>query len=96
MMWGYDPSGYGYGSMMGWGGFGLLFMIFWWAIIIAVAISLFRWFSHKCDGHDCEHSGRRIRHEYEKSALDLLKERYAKGEIDKDEFETKKKDLTEN
>ena len=73
-------DGYGYG-MMGYGGmfFGLLF----WIIIIVVAYFLIKSL--------IEHN--KTQGVAGKSALDLAKERYAKGEITKEELEEIKKNL---
>jgi putative membrane protein len=51
-------------------------------LIIWGIISLIRWISS---------SGGGVHHE--SSALEILKQRYARGEINKEEFEQKKKDL---
>ncbi len=77
-MWGY-MSDYGYG----WGGMGFGMLLFWGLFIVGVVMLL------KCyrGSGACGKQGR------ENSALDLLNERYARGEIDKEEFEQKKRDL---
>jgi len=74
-------------SMMGYGfngfaPFGMIFMLLWWGLIIAGIVALVKWISRSSD------MARGT------SALDILKERYAKGEIDKKEFDERRKDLS--
>ncbi|MFA7385888.1 MAG: SHOCT domain-containing protein [Candidatus Paceibacterota bacterium] len=64
------------------GAFGWFFMVLWWVFIVVVIIALLRWISERQKNDNNK-----------KSPLEVLKERYAKGEIDKKEFEEKKKDL---
>ena len=71
----------GYG--MGWG-WSIIMMAFWIAVIVGI-ISLIRWVVVSTN------KGRETR--AEDSAIEILKRRYASGEINKDEYEEKKKDL---
>ena len=98
MMWGGWSSPFGSNqsnnSMMNFGfmpfgGFGWIFMLVFWGLIIWVIVSLVRGGFGR--GHMCGHDHGDSSHE--KSPLEILKERYAKGEIDKKEFEERKKDL---
>ncbi len=72
--------------MMGWSFFWLIplmFIVFWILVIVAL-VYFIRWLAS---------SGRRPIPAAD-SALDILKKRYARGEISKEEFEEKKKDLS--
>lgn len=73
---------YGYGP--GIGLFGALLTVLFWVLVIWLIVALARR-SHWGHGTMMPPGNR--------SALDILKERYAKGEINKEEFEQKKKDL---
>ena len=86
--------GFGFNNMMGWGlgSFGWISMIFWWALIVVGIVAFARLVSGA--GQSRDDRGHRDLKNYEKSALEILKERYARGEIDKKEFEEKKKDLS--
>jgi len=71
--------------MMGFGGFGMIFgFIFFVAIVIGV-IFLIVWLVRR--------SGCCATHKTSTHSLEILKERYAKGELTKEQYESMKKDL---
>lgn len=73
--------------MMGWGygmgALGGLMMLVIWVLVIVGLVYLIRWLAQSVKKSETK----------EETALDLLKKLYAKGEISKEEFEEKKKDL---
>lgn len=92
-----EPYRYGYGPhMMDWGGgwfgmiFGPFFMILVLAAVIAVVILLVRWVSGPLYGAQPPHHLQPGR-----TPLDILKECYARGELDKEEFEERRRVLGE-
>lgn len=92
-----DAERYGWGPhMMGWGGgwyamiFGPLFMIFFLAVLVAVVVMLVRWLGGPWQGTYPPHQIPPPR-----TPLDILKERFARGEIDKAEFEDRRRVLGE-
>jgi putative membrane protein len=82
-MWGHMGSNDWEG---GWGimGFGMMGMTLFWILLVVALVLLIKtlWSSETKSGQ-----------KRETTALDILKERYARGEIDKTEFDQKKHDL---
>ena len=84
MYWG---PGFGWMGMM----FGGLMMLLFWGVLIALAIVAFRAFTRSggWPSRDVNRTAARS----EDNALTILKERYAKGEIDKEQYERMRADL---
>ena len=77
-MYGYHNM---YHNMMGWGG-GIGMIIFWVVLIVAI-IFLLKYLLPRSNE----------RAEHKETPQEILKRRYASGEIDKAEYEVKSKDL---
>ena len=79
------PAGGYYGHPMMWGDgyglFGVVSMLLFWGVVIVLAVVAVRWL---IDQRSVGKSS---------SALDILKERLAKGEIEPEEYETRRKAL---
>lgn len=77
-------------GVMPWYGmiFGPIMMIIWLVILIVIVGAVIRWLQGGSIGPLPSLTGR-------KRALEILEERFAKGEIEKDEFQEKKRLLSE-
>jgi putative membrane protein len=83
MMGGYGP---GYGMMGGYG-FGIAHLVFWAIVLVAIVVGIV-WLVRSMTGSGAQH------HPPKRSVgLEALEERYARGEINREEYLQKKKDI---
>ncbi|QID19796.1 SHOCT domain-containing protein [Nitrogeniibacter mangrovi] len=64
---------------MGWNGMGFGMILVWVLLIIALVVVVRGWRGRESDAPQ--------------KPIDILKTRYARGEIDKDEFERRRRDI---
>lgn len=74
-----------YGTMSGGMGIWMFFGVIFWFVLIAGIVLLGIWVIQRIAGGE---PGRPV-----ESSLEILKKRYARGEISKEEFEVKKRDI---
>lgn len=73
-------------SFGGWGmGLGFIFMLLFWALVILGIAALIRWLMTQSSPGKNSH---------DKTPLEIVQERYARGEINREEYEQKLRDLT--
>jgi len=74
------------GGYWGMGWFGGIFMMLFWVLIIIALVFFIRWLVRTSDN-------RADKGMSQSRALEILKERYARGEIDTEEFEQRRRPL---
>ena len=77
----------GMGFHTGWTMGGGLVMVVFWIVLIVLLVLGVRWILNGGPGKSGESE--------DDDALETLRKRYARGEIDREEFEQKKRDLRE-
>jgi len=84
----YGCWGIGPGMMGGWGmgWFGMIFMFVFLVLVVVGLVFLIKWLIKATKGEKDVTIG-------SSKAIDILKERYAKGELTKEEFEKIRRDL---
>ena len=87
-MYGYGP---GWGMMSNWSGYGWMgpYNMIIWVVILVLIVAALGWF-FRSGVHAAGPVGRLERRW---SGLDVLEERYARGEINRDEYLQKKRDI---
>jgi len=83
MMWSWHDVMWNDGHMAGWGSWGwgmMLFGLLWMALLVAVPLGLIYWLGTRSQSNGAA----------EDSALAVLQERYARGEIDDEEFDRRR------
>jgi putative membrane protein len=92
-MYGYGPGlldgNFGFGMMNGFG-FGGIFMILFWIVIIGLGVWLVSRLTSSANSQPPSNSATSP-----ESALDILKKRYARGEITQEQYQAMRRDLTE-
>jgi len=80
-----------WGEFGGWGmGFGFVVMLLFWLLIVVGIVALIRWLLLQSQsGRD---QGRNDKPR-DKTPLEIVQQRDARGEIDREEYEQKKRDL---
>lgn len=87
--WGMGPW------MMGgaWGWIGGIFMMFFWILVLVAVVLLIRWLLAAGGNRAVTPCGPQSPQGPVESALDILKKRYASGEITKEQFDLMRRDL---
>jgi putative membrane protein len=72
-------SGHGWMMGMGW-----MFMVIFWVLIVLAIVALIRWLGISVGNR---------RETQQKTPIQILQERYARGEIERKEYEQKRRNL---